>query len=241
MSTPSLRACVLWSGGLDSTALITGLLEIKAQWGKHVDVSVRALSFNHDGVAGSERHRAARDDLADVFAGYDLGFKRAEILVDGGAHPELGDDPGLIQPIMWVGWALPFVRCDEMLLLGYTKGDEALAEWAYIHAAARNLLHVCGKRKVDVLAPLRSTARWQIVQALRDTRLLSYARWCESPKKRKAQCSRTRRNVSQWCESCLKHHLALVEERARPRVSLSMFSARLYETLFGPLPVDADK
>ena len=182
---------VLWSGGCDSTLAL--FLEAKKA---SVDAPVRALSVNYDRVPANTEQRRARAALLAEFKKRGLPVEHVEISVTQSSGKKFyanREGSGLIQPVIWIPQALPFLRETEKLVVGYIRTDCAFHYRIYICEMVTKAQIILGK-KGEIIFPLEWKYKWDVIQDLRKEKLFDLVWWCEDPKKGKA-CG--------TCEPCI--------------------------------------
>lgn len=190
-------ALILWSGGCDSTLLLSTLVDRCLDIDNEI-TEVRALAILHDQINARTEQKAARKNLLKVFKARGCNVRYTELTmksrgnfcVEGGGCP---------QPVLWITNAMQYLGDEEDLYLGYIRGDDY---WTYnttINWAFDYLQKVLGKRG-SIKAPLELMRKSDVIRELKRRRLYSKVWYCENPKNGR-KCGK--------CEPCITHATAL--------------------------------
>ena len=201
---------VVWSGGCDSTLVLYDLLKEQSEHPENdlLRPPVRAISINHCQVGAETQQKKARQRILERLRkkGFTILHTEVDIKNDGGfAVTGCG---GLIQPAFWLPTAIPYLKEDEDLYLGYIAGDDIWhyrSDIFYVFEYMSRMTH----RKGKLQFPLEWTKKYEVINRLKKARLLSLIYSCENPKSKDTMrtCGR--------CNSCLRHTLALAEAKLR--------------------------
>lgn len=167
-------AMLLWSGGADSTLLLYALLRMKER--------VRTLTVVHDQLGQNHQQAVARFAVTVRLRALGLSWGHREVRVSSDACVTPG---GLPQPALWLTIASAYLDPGEDLVLGWHRGDDALARreaMARTLDAVTDLVHSEEPGKTNrLLTPLESLWKAQVVDALHALDLLDLTWTCEVP------------------------------------------------------------
>lgn len=187
---------VLWSGGVDSTWMLYSTLNT-------TPVGVRTLSIHHPQVAGSRQGLTARNKIYKLLRQVGWNFARIEIEVAiKAAAQDHATHNGIIQPLMWIQFALLHAVDGETIRVGYVKGDDALRQVDKIQYITEYAGSIMGK-KLNLEFPLAYSEKANVTKALQGQQgLFDATWWCEheNPNARKP-CGK--------CSSCWRHQTVL--------------------------------
>ncbi|MBF0554297.1 MAG: 7-cyano-7-deazaguanine synthase [Nitrospirae bacterium] len=194
---------VVWSGGYDSTLLLTReLMENK---------SITAWSIIMPGISQEKLHSEhivrerykefiakklpkAKIDHHEINIGYDF-FRTSP----GGSFP---------QQAFWALFASWFAHDGDEIIFGFHRGDEF---WKFYEKAGYASEYICGimDKQIKFLYPLKTTSKWQIVSQINRMGLRDYVWTCEGPPIPMSVCG--------TCDSCanLRQANAEIEYRIK--------------------------
>lgn len=196
---------------------------------------VRTITIVHPNVAAHNEQRYARQQIRDVL--HKRGFDWSHLEVAVTHHTPLlshmrtarkkskivsnqtgcdfeannaGDLGGIIQPLLWVPLAIPYLNTDEDLSVGYISGDDAQYYITTIRAAFDNLQWIAG-RIGRLITPLETTSKAEIIHWLKHNKLYRHTWHCEMPRYQPVPKSDThaRGRPCKKCAPCHTHATAL--------------------------------
>ena len=167
---------IVWSGGCDSTLLLEQYGKVGAAWGR-----AKSISFSHPQIGHSQVQKVARQKiLAELRKrDYEICHLEVELTSEGdNVFAEPGD--GLIQPIIWLAMAMPYLAKDETLYMGYVQSDDIWHRRENLFGAFDHLAKLMGKEgKLEL--PLEWYTKTTVYQQLQRKGLLDLCWTCESP------------------------------------------------------------
>lgn len=198
---------ICWSGGLDSTYLLLNLLKEQKEQERHIkeddhpnteytakaiaaDYKVRTVSIIHPNISAIQEQRNARQQITKQLNKQGHHWPHTEIIITHKTpHKEdpdfeaqgAGDKGGIIQPIIWLPIATPYLHTNENLALGYIRGDDAQYYITTLRKAFDNLQWIAG-RTGKLITPLDNTSKPEIIHWLKDAKLYQHCWYCENPK-----------------------------------------------------------
>lgn len=191
---------VLWSGGCDSTLVLLQALQKSTP-----EDPVRTLSIIHPQVWSDSPELMARTALWQRLKKDGHNIKRLEIEIKHDGEFSAGNgDGGLPQPPIWLATAIPYLRPDEDLYMGYIRGDDIWHYIGWLHQAfngMKGLLNLRGSLQI----PLEWKSKADVIREFGDDKFKKYLEFvwhCESPKGFK-ECGE--------CASCERHAAAVKE------------------------------
>lgn len=191
---------LLWSGGLDSTALLLRLCKSDGTQGN----PVRTLSIMHNMVVASAAESMMRHKIVAKLKRRGYHIKPTEVRIDG-ATGYNGKHLG--QPVIWLPLGVNALDQKEDLYLAYVRGDDI---WHYkgelVHAF-NYLMAICGKDGA-LRYPLEWENKTDLAKELRDEHLLSMVWYCETPEPARSLTDFKHRPCGS-CRSCLRHKEAI--------------------------------
>ena len=198
---------VCWSGGADSTLVLFDRLKDPE---REKSDSVRAISVRHPQLVTNQVQRAARRKIRAELRRRNLTFRHVDIeLRDNGGFSM--EQYGLVQPVMWLGVVLPYLRKDENLYMGYVDGDSIWAWWAQLHAVFDNAVGMMNLGKSELKTPLYGVRKAVVLSRLRQVGLLNMTWTCERPPRSRRACGR--------CLPCKTRALARYELKRWPKAA----------------------
>lgn len=171
-TTTKRRVLLLWSGGLDSTALM--LRYLQAGWA----VDALPVVFKNS-YAKNEREQTARDGMfKEYFSKYDVTVLSSPEV----SFPEIGNIP-FTQLTVWVNAAIMSLRIGhhDEVAISYVMNDDAISFLADIQALWK--AHKPFFAYAGVLPPLKfplSKARKQDLYSEMPPTIFQHVTWCES-------------------------------------------------------------
>lgn len=180
------------------------------------NIPVRTITIIHPQVPAQNEQRRARHALTTALNKQGYHWPHLEVTIthttpnnqeaDPEADPEAdhgvtgaGDYGGLIQPLLWIPLAIPYLDHHEDLAVGYIKGDDAQFYLTTIRTAFNNLQWIAG-RAGNLSTPLDNTSKPEIIHHLKTTKLYKHTWWCEDP---------TTNKPCKKCAPCMTHATAL--------------------------------
>jgi hypothetical protein len=151
---------------------------------------IRTISFGHPQIAARKENRRARDVLALLLCKFGVWMDRLEVEVwcSSKAVSVVGKK-GNFQAPFWLVSAIPFLREDEDLAIGWERGADAWHNIEMIRTAFNSLQHVMGKTGKMVL-PLEYVDKFEVYRGLREKGLLAKTWTCEKSTKNGRACGR---------------------------------------------------
>jgi len=196
------RHIVVWSGGADSTLLLASLLE------KYNNTEpVVALTINHFMLhffkTQQEEAARARITRALALAGYTFEHVVLNVTVDDGNNVfDKSDARGLVQPIVWYSNIFPYLQNDDIIYLGYIRGDDMWhhkTEIDNIVYYVKQLMYLNVKFKY----PLEWVSKAEVYKGLKRFMLDQFVWTCETPLENGHPCH--------TCNPCRHKYLAEYE------------------------------
>lgn len=125
-----MRNLVLWSGGFDSSYLITKIIDEKLIYDDTINLLDLTIGWC-GGIAKQKRELSARDILYKKFkeAYPSVNFTRTKLIIDAhhnnnGAELSTRCRPGLYQPMTWALCLIPFMESNTNIYTGYLLSDQ---------------------------------------------------------------------------------------------------------------------
>lgn len=209
------KLLILWSGGCDSTLLLTEALLAGHE--------VRTISINDDlQIAASKRQRIARDILTPIIAKRcnqrwlrgELKFPHAK-----GFYWSTGEeDDRNPQATLWATIAGLFVHTKELATVAWIENDGSVKDLVKLQEIYKRITLMLGKNVSGLYSPYEHVSKIGILQRLRELRVSTkYMWWCQKQDYITQQPHCT-------CNSCVIHRMALTELRyqakhKRPKVT----------------------
>ena len=195
---------VCWSGGADSTLVLYNLLTDPER--KRGDF-VRTISIRHPQLVTNKVQFEARKRIRAELKKRRLHFhhKEVDLRAKGGFSVE---QRGLVQPVLWLGVAMPYLRENEKLYMGYVRGDSMWSWWAHLHRIFKDAAEMLNLGDTDLETPLYDTRKAKVLTTLEKAKLLKLTWTCEVPTKANRACGR--------CLPCKTRALALYEAKRWP-------------------------
>ena len=142
------RIYVLWSGGLDSTALLYCLAHI------FPDKCIIAVSLEFTNAQSCKTDKECRKKLKRLFKKerLNISYCTSKVSVNTGG----GSFYGLGQPIMWLMslGMMSYTNMDAAVCFGYIKSDVIWHYMEYFKKAFYNLTTITGNTKAALYFPL---------------------------------------------------------------------------------------
>lgn len=176
-------ALVLWSGGLDSTLVALHLGRRYRDNDPPDKHGLRLLAINHKQVRGNEESQRARERLLVEFKKDDIKYQYVQVNVgtkdnsafDAGSHPG-----GLVQPLVWLATAVPYLILGEDLYLGYIRSDCVRASLADFYGCFEHLIGMSACKSKLQLPLVDSHEKVDIMRELPQS-IAKLCWWCETP------------------------------------------------------------
>jgi hypothetical protein len=206
-------ALLLWSGGVDSTALLHMLLAAKrdqtisqhcinaAEIDLKIGEEVRTLSISHPQVAAYKENATARHQITEKLNQYFQPFKSGCLHVSHEDIDALSSGDGITQPTMWITIASIYLEKAEDLYLGYIAEDD-FWHHAHLYREAFAAIQRVTQRTGQLRLPLEWATKADMIEYCKKHGLLKHTWHCEAPKTFMAPCGR--------CSPCKKHQTALL-------------------------------
>ena len=161
---------VVWSGGLDSTALLYGLAH------RFPNKTITALSiYSNAGSRNSDK--ISREKLKERFDKEGLNIKY--VTVDFNVYTA-GMNGGLGQPVLWLtALASGVIGDNNALCFGYISSD---CIWHYIEdfkGAFKNLNNITGNMDNELYFPLEWCSKYSIIEYMKQHNLFDLCNYCE--------------------------------------------------------------
>jgi len=172
---------VVWSGGRDSTLLLT---ETAYEFSTE-KYSIIAYSFVMDFLNDNKikAERKARDNYLKWArkAGYNIEHR--EISVSFSKNPL---DQGWAQGLSWFSFIVPFIPNNSDVYFGYVQGDGIWLAVNRFHDAYYYLKFIGDKKDTMIHFPYAIKKKWEIIAGLQNYGVPEDCVWtCEVPIKRK--------------------------------------------------------
>lgn len=197
-----MKYIVAFSGGFDSTYLLSYLLENKP------DATICAVSIENNNLLGSikmEKEREARKQLEEYFKDYyreaDLHFTTISTNFYGSDKPlERGSYTShLTQPVFWLMTIAPLLQSGDIICLGYIKGDSALGVIDGINHIVKGINEIQTREwdddKIKVHLPLQGYSKSTIIELLIAQYGVDFLDMCIS-------CETYMDESNKWCGQC---------------------------------------
>jgi len=173
----SREKLVVWSGGLDSTVLLTDIAE-KFSTKKN---PVLAYSFvvnflNKNKVVMERRARKAYLRWAKK-RGYNIDYQEINI-----SFSDTIPRGGWSQGLFWFSFITPFIpkNCDTYF--GYVQGDSIWLAVSSFHKAFTNLCYIGDKESTKLFYPFSYKKKWEIIKKAAEYGIPKECFWtCEEP------------------------------------------------------------
>lgn len=187
---------VCWSGGCDSTLVLLNLLKESS-----FEKPVRSISFNlPPQLSHSDQQLMTRTRLDRKFKAAGFHHTHTEIFIE--ARGESGIVCNTMpQPALWLVLAVPYLKKDEDLFVGWVQHDDIWHKLAWVHGAFTHLQGIV-ENTGKLISPLEWVTKEQVLQQLKDQEYLDDCWCCESPKGFK-ECGE--------CHPCKRHAKAMLE------------------------------
>lgn len=191
-----MNKLVCWSGGCDSTLC---LYDLAAKSSKASPV--HSIAINHGEVGAEIQQKKARVRLLARFKKLGFHIQHTEITIRTKGDFYISGH-GIVQPSIWLPFAMLYARKKDDLIFGYIRGDDV---WhhklaiEYIHQYAQSLNHNEGK----LVFPLEWMTKAEVIKRLRELKLLKLVWWCERPTKKGRPCKE--------CGCCVVHQVAVYQ------------------------------
>ena len=200
---------VCWSGGADSTLVLHDLLrEFKRMKDpKNVD-QIHTIAVRHPQLDNNKAQLEARKKIRATLAKRGLKFKHVEVEIKcrGDFHIV---QHGLVQAMLWLGVAMPYLSKDEDLYLGYIDGDCMWPHWGQLSEVFSSGSSLLDLGDTSLKTPLYGTTKAKVLNRLKKARLFRMTWTCEAPKKNGRSCGQ--------CTSCKTQILARYELKKWPK------------------------
>lgn len=174
-----MSALVCWSGGCDSTLVLYELGTAARAW-----EPVRAVSFTHPQVPAADEQRRARAAILKEMRSRGLAIQHAEVTLQHKGDFDAPGGNGSIQPVLWLSLALPYLRKEDDLYLGYVSEDNVWHYREWLYGAFANF-KVFDHHEGSLRLPLEWVKKDEVHEKLRKLGLLRLCWTCEDPKKGK--------------------------------------------------------
>ena len=216
---------LLWSGGCDSTFLLAQTLLIEKDAAKKPrdtnpdeapaakagdGYKIRTLTVVHEQIPAQQEQANARHDFITAMNKRGCTWNHQEVhittkLMDNATFGVYSQG-GLSQPGIWVPTAIPYLKQDEDLWLGYIKSDDAITYLSQITATFDNLKYICNKTG-SVKYQLEHFTKAEIIYHLKRLKLYKHTWHCEGVGKTDAK--KATKKPCHKCAPCMTHATAL--------------------------------
>lgn len=185
---------IMWSGGLDSSLLLTWVLKHWYGGAKNwegskeltkKDLTPRTIAIENSqlGEQFLEKQEKSRNKLKRKFDRKNWPFNHVTLNVNSegeyrGTHP---------QPIMWLSQASLIIENNEPLFIGWIRGDDATAKLSEYKKLWKYLTKLNGK-KSKLCAPLSMCYKYEIIKEAKKENIYKDCWWCEHPTKNGRRC-----------------------------------------------------
>jgi 7-cyano-7-deazaguanine synthase in queuosine biosynthesis len=198
---------IAWSGGCDSTLVLWQTLQEQTL----SSPSVRTIAVNHpyfNMPASNAREKKQRQVILKTLRkkGYRIDHQEVEIKADG--FPKRKG--GLGQPPLWLVFSVLYATPDEPMAFGYIRGDDIWHYRQYFKEAWDNLSIIVGHRKSELLFPLEWLDKADVIDELREAKLLSLVWYCAD--RGDKPCGK--------CSSCVTHQLGLAKLKMKSKIKV---------------------
>ncbi len=188
-------ALVLWSGGCDSTLVLSELIDKFDKMEQVEEINVIAIL--HDQVLARTEQKEARKQILKILKKKQK-IQYAELTMKSKGQLCITGS-GLTQSVLWITNAMQYLGDDEDLYLGYIRGDDYWGSSVTMCWAFDYLKRILGKNG-DLKLPLQYMRKGDVIRELKKRRLYSKIWYCEDPKGGR-KCHK--------CEPCITHRIAL--------------------------------
>lgn len=195
---------LLWSGGCDSTLILIDMLRStknRSQFLSLRDNRIRTIAINHPQVAGVEHNKEARKRMFPLLRkrfGWHPDW-HSEVDITHDANAAIVPTGGIIQPALWVLYAIPYLEHDEDLYAGYIRSDDVWHhrdEFIQAFDGLQRLTNRIGK----LIFPLEWKSKADVIHYLRKERFIKHPWYCELP---------VGNSPCKHCASCMVHLTAV--------------------------------
>jgi len=158
------KKLVVWSGGMDSTFLLTDIADEFSS----SKSSVLAYSFDIDFLDVNKRvmERRARSNYLKRAKkkGYNIENKEIKIsfLFDVSSS-------GWAQGLFWFSFIVPFIPDDCDVYFGYVQGDGIWMAVSSFHNAYESLSYVGDRQATKLHYPFAYKKKWEIIKGIQDS------------------------------------------------------------------------
>lgn len=187
---------VCWSGGCDSTLVLLRLLKESS-----AEKPVRTISFSlPPQLVQGDQQLMTRTRLFNKFkaAGFHQNHSEIRLETEGQVWIACNTCP---QPPLWLAFAVPHLKAEEDLYVGWVRHDDIWHKLALVHGAFTHLQGIV-ENSGKLICPLEWETKEKVLQELKNEGYLDDCWWCENPKGFH-QCGE--------CHPCLRHAKALLE------------------------------
>lgn len=201
---------VIWSGGLDSTVLLT---EIAKKYSTN-KTPVYAISIISDAIDKfkTEKESEARNRYLEWATKNNLYIKYNEIHVSCKMQPHAR---GWTQAMLWLCYAYPFIQDNSDVYFGYILGDRV---WLAVNSILNIVkeLNYINHKKVKFQYPFAYVKKWEILDKFLKYKIPTKCVWtCELPIKNKNKIVSCKK-----CEPCITLKAAYLELCERKNLAL---------------------
>jgi 7-cyano-7-deazaguanine synthase in queuosine biosynthesis len=179
------------SGGCDSTLQLHDLLI-------GTDI-IRALTIVHPQVVNSGVANQARQLIKARLKRMGKDFYHTTVtLTQEGPFSAEPTGNGLAQPLLWLPFAVSYLRPSEDLYMAYVSGDDIWHYRQYLYDAFTNLQTI-GGRTGKLILSMEWMTKMAVIERLKEIGLYRYCHYCEETKTTKP-CGK--------CNVCIRHRAA---------------------------------
>jgi len=203
------KKLVVWSGGMDSTLLLT---DIANEFSTKEDPII-AYSFITDFLDGNKRvmERRARNRFLKWAnkKGYNIEHKEVSVSCGDNVSPN-----GWAQGLFWFSFIVPFIPDNCDVYFGYVQGDGIWLAVNEFYKAYGNLSYIGKKKNSELHYPFAYKDKWEVIQGIQNYRIPSKCFWtCETPIKKNNKI-----RACGKCEPCITLQVAKYDFRVRRKL-----------------------
>lgn len=188
---------VYWSGGFDSTALVTAL------WRKYKK-TIHTFSVFHEWIPNKYADRNARKRLLKEFKKRNWDIENHELELK---DEYVGDNNGLGQPPIWLAaLAIAARGNNRVYCYGYVQGDDFWHYVAPFKGVFEGVCQILGNKNSMIAFPLEFVDKVDIIRYIQQEKLDGVCSYCEQETDELAD-----EEPCGCCHSCERHQSALRE------------------------------
>jgi len=171
------KKLVVWSGGLDSTLLLTDIADKFSTKRSPIFAYSFVVDFLSDNKKIMEK-RARNAYLKWVTKkGYFIEHREVKI-----SHTDYPSGKGWAQGLFWFSFIVPFIPSNCDVYFGYVQGDGIWLAVSSFHEAYQNLCYVGEKEDTELHYPFSYVKKWEVIQRIKEYDIPSKCFWtCEDP------------------------------------------------------------